>query len=179
MPRSSVRRCPRGIERPGSTASYLAYTARHSRPIELGAFRRQRYHRDVRRHDQPVRQVPTCLVHQQHRVRTGLDGGGDLRQMQAHCLGIAARQDECRTLPKCRADCTENVSRGSALILRRGWSRPALSPTPGDLVLLTNSGFVGEPDLYRFGLDALLARDFAQSGGEAFLKLSIASPAWA
>jgi hypothetical protein len=63
------------------------------------------------------------------------------------------------------------------LILRRGWPRPAPSPTPGDLVLLTNSGFVGEPDLYRSGLDALLARDFTQSGGETFLKFSIASAA--
>jgi hypothetical protein len=33
---------------------------------------------------------------------------------------------------------------------------------PGDLVLLTHSGLIGEPDLYVSRLDPLLARDFTQ-----------------
>jgi len=33
---------------------------------------------------------------------------------------------------------------------------------------LADAGFVGEPDLYGGGLDALLARDLVQAAGETF-----------
>jgi hypothetical protein len=46
----------------------------------------------------------------------------------------------------------------------------APGPTAGDLVLLSNPGPVGEPDLDGPGLDALLARDLVQQGGEDLSK---------
>jgi len=46
-----------------------------------------------------------------------------------------------------------------------------------DLVPLTDGGFVREPDLYAFRIDALFARDFDQTGWETFLKSSIAPSA--
>jgi hypothetical protein len=49
-----------------------------------------------------------------------------------------------------------------------------LGPTPGDLVLLADARLVGEPDLYRAGLDALFAPERFQARGKAFLKSSIA-----
>ena len=52
-------------------------------------------------------------------------------------------------------------------------------PAAGDAVLLTDAGFVGEPDLYRVDAEALLARNACQRGGEVFLNVSIAPVAWA
>jgi len=49
--------------------------------IELGAFGRQRQQRDVGGHDERGRTVPAGLIEQQHGMRAGRDGGGDLRQM--------------------------------------------------------------------------------------------------
>ena len=45
-------------------------------------------------------------------------------------------------------------------------------PTAGDLVLLADARLVGKPDFY--GIDAFLLRDGLQTGGETFLKSSIA-----
>src|SRR5262249_53569621 len=57
-----------------------------------------------------------------------------------------------------------------------GWRR---SPrrAGSDFVLLADAGLVGEPDFYCVAVDALLARDRLQTGGEAFLKSSIAPAA--
>ena len=48
-----------------------------------------------------------------------------------------------------------------------------------DLVLLADTGFVGEPYLYRIEADALVGRDACQRGGEVFLNVSMAWGAWA
>jgi hypothetical protein len=61
---------------------------------------------------------------------------------------------------------------------RRG-PRAALGPAPGNLVLLSDPGLVGEPDLYVEWIDALGARDLLQNGRELFLNSSIASSACA
>ena len=95
-------------------------------------------------------------------MSSGCDVGGDLSQMQGHRSGIAPRQDQSRGLAFLRADRTEDVGRGGSLIL---WGRrpgAAPRPTPGDLVLLSSSGLIGEPDLYVRTSDALLVRDSFQ-----------------
>ena len=74
-----------------------------------------------------MRQVPSGLVEQEHGVRAGRDGGGDLGQVQVHRLGVAARQDERRTLALLRADGTEDVGRSGALIVGRGGRVPRLA----------------------------------------------------
>jgi hypothetical protein len=48
-----------------------------------------------------------------------------------------------------------------------------------NLVLLINARFVGEPDLYRASIKAILAPDLLQAGGKTFLKSSTAPAAWA
>lgn len=58
--------------------------------IELGAFRRQRHQRDVRRHDERVGAVPSSLIEQQHGVCAGRHRGSDLGEMERHALGVAA-----------------------------------------------------------------------------------------
>ena len=129
--------------------------------VELRAFGRQRDDGDVGQHDEVMRQMPTGLIHQQHGVRTRCDGGGDLGQMQAHRGGVASRQHECRAPALAGADGAENVGRGGALILRCRRPRTMSGPPAGDLVLLTNPGFDGEPDFYSAGLDAFLECDIA------------------
>ena len=147
--------------------------------VEFWALRRQWHERDVGRYGELVRQVPSRLVDEECGVTARRDGCGDLGQMQVHRLGIASRQDERCTLAKRGADGSEDVGGSGALIGGRGWPRSAFGPATGDLVLLSDPGFVGEPDLYRDRLDTLVLRDLAQDGGETFLKCSIAPAAWA
>ncbi len=68
---------------------------------------------------------------------------------------------------------------GGSLVFGGARTRAAFGPTAGDLVLLADPSFVGEPDLYRAGIDSLLAPDLFQAGGETFLKCSIALSACA
>jgi hypothetical protein len=147
--------------------------------VQLGAFGRQRHQRDVGRHDKPIREMPSGLVDQQHCVRAGRDGDGHLGQMQVHGGDVAAGQHEAGALAEPGADRAEDIGRGCALILRRRRPSAAPSPTAGDLVLLADPGLVGEPNLYVGWIATLALRDFRQTGGETFLKSSIAPAACA
>ena len=104
---------------------------------------------------------------------------GDFREVQVHRFGIAEGQDQSRALALFRADGTEDIGRCGSLIPRRARASAALGPPAGDLVLLPDAGLVLEPNLYRFDIDRLFARNFVQARGEVFLKSSIAPSAWA
>jgi hypothetical protein len=99
--------------------------------------------------------------------------------MQVHRSDVAAGQDEGCALAVLGADGAEDIGRGGALIVRGRGSRTALGPAPGNLVLLSDTGLVGKPDLYRGRIDLLVARDLVHNLGEAFLKSSMAPSAWA
>ncbi len=92
----------------------------------------------------------------------------DLCQMQVPCLSIASGQDQGRALAILRADGTKNIGGGGALIAGSVWTRPALCPPAGDLVLLTDTSFVREPDFYVADIDRLLARNCLQARGKVF-----------
>jgi hypothetical protein len=79
--------------------------------------------------------------------------------MQVHRRDIAAGQDKAGAFAQPWADRPEDIGGGGALVFRRRWSRAAARPAAGDLVLLANPRFVGEPDLYRGRLDAFVTRD--------------------
>ena len=104
---------------------------------------------------------------------------GDFNQVQVHRLGITPGQNQTGAFALFGADGAEDIGRGGSLIERGNRPRPALGPTPGELVLLSDPGLVGEPDLYLIRADASFARDFCQLGGEVFLYVSIAPSAWA
>ena len=123
--------------------------------------------------------MPASLIDHEHSMGTGRDDLGDLREVQVHCLGIAGRWDQGRALALLRADRTEDVGGGGALVTGRAWACAALRPPAGDLVLLANTGLVLEPDFYLVAVDRLLARDCVQARGEVFLKSSITPSAWA
>jgi hypothetical protein len=118
--------------------------------------------------------VPPSLIDQEDGVGTGRDGLGDLGEVQVHRLGIAGRQDQGRTLALLRADRTEDVGGGGALVTGRARAGAALCPAAGDLILLADTSLILEPDFYLVVVDRLLARDCFQARGEVFLKSSIA-----
>ena len=110
---------------------------------------------------------------------TGRDGFGNLREVQVHRLGVAGRQDEGRALAMLRADRAEDVGGSGALITGSTGVGAALRPAAGDLVLLTDTSLICEPDLYLVNVDRLLARVCVQARVEVSLKSSIAPSAYA
>lgn len=102
------------------------------------------------------------------------DSGGDLGQVQPYRLRVAPRQDQTSCLARRRTDGAEDVGRRRALVLRRGRPGAVLGPAPGNLVLLPDPGFVGEPNLYVVEVCARRAPDRVQTRGETFSKASIA-----
>jgi hypothetical protein len=123
--------------------------------------------------------MPSGLIDEKDGMGSRCDGVGDFCQMQVHRLGIASRQDQGGSLSLLRADGSEDVGRGGALIPRSARASAALGPPAGDLVLLTNARFIREPNLYFPNIDRLFARDFIQARWELFLKSSIAPSACA
>jgi hypothetical protein len=126
------------------------------------------------------RQRKRCAeIDEERGVGAGRDLGRDLLQVQVHGLCVAARQNERGSLAFPRADRAEDIGRGGALVLRRARPCAALGPATGDRILLSDAGFVGEPDFYAAGVDALFAPDLLQARGETFLKSSMAPSACA
>jgi hypothetical protein len=123
--------------------------------------------------------VPAGLVDQEDGVGSWRDGCGDLCKVQVHRLSVAGWQDQGCALALLRADRSEDVGGGRALVPRRAWTGAAPGPAAGDFVLLTNAGLVGEPDFYCVAGKCLRACDCLQTGGKTFLKSSTAPSACA
>jgi hypothetical protein len=121
--------------------------------------------------------MPAGLIDEHRGVSAGRDLGGDLGQVQVHRFGVASGHDEGCALAVPGADRAEDISGGGSLIFGSARSAAALGPTAGGLVLLADARLVGEPNLYRVGIDALCAADLFQARGETFLKSSIAPAA--
>src|SRR5512133_3508009 len=112
--------------------------------------------------------MPSGLSDEEDGVGPWCDCLGDFGQMQVHRFGVAGREDQSRALSLLRADGSEDVGRGGALIPRSAWASTALGPPAGDLVLLTNARFIREPNLYFPNIDCLFARDFIQARWELY-----------
>ena len=147
--------------------------------VELRAFRRQGENGDIGGNDQSRRQVPAGLIDEDDGMSSWCDRLGDFREVQVHRLGVAGRQDQGRALALFWADGTEDIGGGGALVTGRAWARATLRPAAGDLVLLSDTRLVLEPDFYLVAVNLLRARDLVQARGEVFLKSSIAPSAWA
>jgi hypothetical protein len=118
--------------------------------------------------------VPASLIQQQRRMAAGGDVLGKQGKLVGHGFGVAPGHDQASRFAVLWADGAEDVGRRRALVMRRRGPASALGPASADLVLLPDPGLVAEPHLYGRALDALLARDRVQNGGETFLKSSIA-----
>jgi len=87
--------------------------------------------------------------------------------MQVHHRGVAPRQDQPYRLAFLGADSAEDVGGSGALICRRGRTTATPGPAAGDLVLLTDPGFVTEPQFDVGRIKATLAIA-ATSAGQFF-----------
>ena len=117
--------------------------------------------------------MPTGLIDQQHGLRIGRHGLGYLFQMKRHGGRGASGQDQSRALAGGGADCPEDIGRPGPLIAQRHRPRSAFRPSPRDLVLLANPGFVLPPYLYALALRR--GGNFRQAGWEVFLNSSSTS----
>jgi len=142
--------------------------------VELGASRRQRQQGDVGGDDQLGRPVPSGLIKDDDGMGAGCYVEGDLFKMHAHRLTVAAGHDDAGRLAFSRADRAKDPGRGAPLIARSRGARAALGPTPGELGLLPDPGFILPPQLYGRSFGEALA-DLRQTGGEAFLKMAMSS----
>ena len=91
--------------------------------------------------------MPSGLIDEKDGMGSRFNGFGNFGQMQVHRLGVAGGQDQSSALSLLRADGSEDVGRGGALIPRSAWASAALGPSASDLVLLTNARFIREPNL--------------------------------
>jgi len=123
--------------------------------------------------------MPSGLINEEDGVGSWRNRLGDFGQMQVHRFDVTGGQDQSRALSLLRADGSEDVGRGGALIPWSAWASAALGPPAGDLVLLTNARFIREPNLYFPNIDGLFARDCIQARCELFLKSSMAPSACA
>src|SRR3954449_8938880 len=136
--------------------------------VQLGALGWQRDDGDVCRKGQPLRDVPSRLVDQQHGMPPGRDPCRNFDQVVVYRFGIAPRHDQPGRLALCRADRAEDVGRGGPLIVRRAGTGAAPGPATGDLVLLPDPGLVAEPDLYVTGIETPAARDCRHDFSKTF-----------
>lgn len=142
--------------------------------IEFGAFCGQRQEGDIGGNVELVGHVPAGLIEQEHGVLSGRDVSCDLGKVKVHRVGVALGQDQSGSFAVFRRDGAEDVGRSGALVLGGIGTRPAFRPPPRDLVLLTDTRLVCEPDLYIARVDAFFPGDFLQTCGEVFLNSSMA-----
>jgi hypothetical protein len=89
--------------------------------------------------------VPSGPVHQHDPMGSGSHGLCDFRQMQVHRGRVASGQHQGRALALLRADRPEDVGRARPLVVRGAGPGSPSRPAAGDLVLLTDTGFVLPP----------------------------------
>ena len=117
--------------------------------IELGRLGRQGDERDVFGKNQLRADVPSGPIHEQNGVGAGLPRERDFLKMQLHGLGVAIGQDKSGRLAESGTDGSEDIGRGGSLVFQGKRARPAFGPASRDFVLLTDSGFVLEPQFER------------------------------
>ncbi len=139
--------------------------------VQLRCPGRQRQQGDVVWDAQFFRRVPSGLIEDDEGVGAWADLGGDLLEMPLHGLAVAARQHQGCAFAARGTDGPEDIGRLGALIVGRPGPGAAPGPAPGQFVLLTNAGFILEPNLYRTALRPL-GLDRRQLGREVFLKAS-------
>ena len=86
--------------------------------------------------------MPAGLIQDDHRMCPRLDRGADLLEVILHAGGIAPGHDQAGAFAFGRADGAEDRGRDRALIMGRPGACPALGPSAGQLVLLTDAGLI-------------------------------------
>jgi hypothetical protein len=84
--------------------------------VELRRTRRQRQERDILRHLESFRAMPSGLIEEENGMRIGCDFRCDLVEMKLHGFGVGVRQSQRRPRAAGRADGPEQVGALVALI---------------------------------------------------------------
>ena len=102
------------------------------------------------------------------------DVAADLVEMHLHGSCVGERQHEGGALAPTRTDCAKQIGVGVALIGGQARARSGLRPNAHAAVLLSQPGFVLEPDLEPLGLGQT-GYVGCQRTGKVFLNASITS----
>ena len=135
--------------------------------VEFRRSGRERHQGDVAGDFELGGGVPSCPVEDDNAVRAGVYCEADLGEMGVHGVRVGPGHDKACRLAFLRADRSEDIGRGRALVLGRRRARAASGPSPGDLVLLSDTRLVLPPD---FELDTVIepGADLPQAFGELF-----------
>ena len=109
--------------------------------------RRQRDDGDVLWNVEFGRHVPASLIDDEDGVSARRHFGADQFQVLCHRMGVGPWHDEPGALPLGGADGSEDVGPFGPLVVRRARTGSALGPSSCEFVLLTDPGFVLEPNL--------------------------------
>ncbi len=77
--------------------------------IQLGAVRRQVQQREILRHLQSFRQMPTGLIENENHLHLRSDPLADESQMMVHVRGVDRRGQQGRGVPRDRIDRSEQI----------------------------------------------------------------------
>lgn len=120
--------------------------------------------------------MPASLIKYEDTMGVRADVCRNDFEMLCHSVAIGPRHDQASSLAIVWADGTKQPHRSCALIFGCAGPRAPLGPSSCQLGLLSNAGFVLEPDFEGLLVHAL--SDFGKGVGEVFLKVVAASTSW-
>ena len=135
--------------------------------VQLWSVWRQANERDVGWNGEARCAMITCAIDNEHSMCSRRDAAANFGQMHRHGIGIGSRQDERRGRLALRTDRTKNVGPLVALVTGRTRSRSSSGPNPGQCTLLTNTGFILEPDFDRLAF-GMLGKPRRDRGGKVY-----------
>src|SRR4051794_12090538 len=141
--------------------------------IEFGTVRGRVDEGQVRRHGQPLADVPAGPVQDERGVGPGRDRARQLGQEDLHGRGRDLGQHQRDALAALRAHGPEQVGRGEALLPHPARTRPSLVPDVREAALLPDPGLVHEPQLDPPGV-GMPVRHTPDQVRQLFLKRSCA-----
>jgi hypothetical protein len=153
MPACRPGRSPRRSSRPAGKACWRASTPDDLHQVQFRRIRRQLNQGDVVRNPEPLALlVPSGTVADQHGVCARRHLGADLLEVLVHALGVGGRQDDGSALSMRGADRAIHIGGVMTIVAHHGRSRAAFGPDVGMPALLSDPGFVLEPDLDQLAL---------------------------
>lgn len=112
--------------------------------IELGRIGRQRHEREVGRHTERTRVMPTGLVEDHDRVFVLADCRSEVVEELLHRLGVGVGQNEGETVVGAGLDASKDVGEREALVAEARWTLAALPPDMAGPALLADPCLVLE-----------------------------------
>jgi hypothetical protein len=136
--------------------------------IEFGCVGRQPQQAEVGGHTQALaRLVPPGTVTDQHGMGLGADLLANLGQVQGHRLAADPGHDDGGAHGTARADRTEDIGRGMAVVAHRRRTGAPQGPQIGQRAVLADARLILEPDLDPLA-GSLRRQDLGYASGEVY-----------